>query len=189
MHNNEEKKESDNESLVLPVNTVPLENQVAGHVFGQSIFGILRDCVTDDILKPLHSRDKRGRRELGFYKDIWDQKNDKDEAIVKLRNFIPDFHGVAKIGSIDYLLLSNITSGFDRPSIMDVKIGIKTYDPEASQDKIQSEINKYLWAEQIGFRILGMRVSSSIFSSLKILSTKLNIIIKILYKQSFQMIF
>lgn len=41
---------------------------------------------------------------------------------------------------------------------MDIKIGRKTYDPKATEKKIQSETQKYPRMEEIGFRILGMQV-------------------------------
>ncbi|XP_026793571.3 inositol polyphosphate multikinase [Pangasianodon hypophthalmus] len=41
---------------------------------------------------------------------------------------------------------------------MDVKIGRRSYDPFASQDKREEQIRKYPLMEEIGFLILGMRV-------------------------------
>lgn len=47
---------------------------------------------------------------------------------------------------------------------MDVKIGRKSYDPFASQEKQEEQIRKYPLMEEIGFLILGMRVRLSVFS-------------------------
>lgn len=41
---------------------------------------------------------------------------------------------------------------------MDVKIGAQTYDPLAAPEKVALEETKYPWSQQLGFRILGMRV-------------------------------
>lgn len=47
---------------------------------------------------------------------------------------------------------------FACPCIMDIKIGRKSYDPFASQEKQEEQIRKYPLMEEIGFLILGMRV-------------------------------
>lgn len=60
---------------------------------------------------------------------------------------------------VEYLKLDDLTATFRRPSVLDVKIGAKTYDPLASPEKVALESKKYAWSQQIGFRILGMRVS------------------------------
>lgn len=57
-----------------------------------------------------------------------------------------------------YLKLEDVTRRFVRPCIMDVKIGRKSYDPFASQEKREEHIRKYPLMDEIGFLILGMRV-------------------------------
>lgn len=57
-----------------------------------------------------------------------------------------------------YLKLEDVTSHFNRPCIMDVKLGQRSYDPFASQEKREQQIRKYPLMEEIGFLILGMRV-------------------------------
>lgn len=42
---------------------------------------------------------------------------------------------------------------------MDVKLGQRSYDPYASQEKREQQIRKYPLMEEIGFLVLGMRVS------------------------------
>lgn len=51
-----------------------------------------------------------------------------------------------------------MTHKFNKPCIMDVKIGRKSYDPFASSEKIQQQVSKYPLMEEIGFLVLGMRV-------------------------------
>ena len=41
---------------------------------------------------------------------------------------------------------------------MDVKIGQRSYDPFASQEKRDQQVRKYPLMEEIGFLVLGMRV-------------------------------
>lgn len=54
--------------------------------------------------------------------------------------------------------LEDVAGSFTCPCIMDVKIGRKSYDPFASQEKQKEQIRKYPLMEEIGFLILGMRV-------------------------------
>ena len=57
-----------------------------------------------------------------------------------------------------YLVLNNITEKFSKPCAIDIKVGTKSYEPDASFMKRQSQIDKYPWQESIGFRICGMRI-------------------------------
>lgn len=54
--------------------------------------------------------------------------------------------------------LEDVTRRFQKPCIMDVKIGQRSYDPFASQEKREQQIRKYPLMEEIGFLLLGMRV-------------------------------
>lgn len=58
-----------------------------------------------------------------------------------------------------YLKLEDVTRHFVKPCIMDVKLGQRSYDPFASQEKREQQIRKYPLMEEIGFLVLGMRVS------------------------------
>lgn len=58
-----------------------------------------------------------------------------------------------------YLKLEDVTHHFVKPCIMDVKLGQRSYDPFASQEKREQQIRKYPLMEEIGFLVLGMRVS------------------------------
>lgn len=67
---------------------------------------------------------------------------------------------VFSLSSTDrYLKLDDVTRRFQKPCIMDVKIGQRSYDPFASQEKREQQIRKYPLMEDIGFLVLGMRVS------------------------------
>lgn len=58
--------------------------------------------------------------------------------------------------------LEDVTAKFRRPCVTDIKIGAQTHDPTASQEKIAYEKRKCPQAAQIGFRLLGMKVTFGI---------------------------
>lgn len=167
-------------TLSVPPGTQLLHEQVAGHKFGQCKFkfGLLRHTASGDILKPVC--DRRSERELQFYKEVFqDNVNDIDRCLSQLRTFLPCFNGVHHDNqyNMDYLRLGDVLATMVHPSVMDIKIGPKTYDPEASNEKIATEMSKYKHAAVMGFRILGMRVSDNVghatSSSLTLLLTNL----------------
>ena len=65
--------------------------------------------------------------------------------------------------AVTFMKLGDITKRYNKPCIMDVKMGAITWDPEADADKIHREKAKYPYADEIGFHLLGMRVSGTIF--------------------------
>ncbi|XP_056385935.1 inositol polyphosphate multikinase isoform X2 [Hyla sarda] len=84
-----------------------------------------------------------------------------DPKLHDLQMFLPKYFGTwSPPGSTNdlYLKLEDVTRKFNKPCIMDVKIGQKSYDPHASAEKIQQQISKYPLMEEIGFLVLGMRV-------------------------------
>lgn len=60
-----------------------------------------------------------------------------------------------------YLILKDLTTAFQHPSIIDIKMGTQTYEPDATQSKQRREIQKYPLQSEFGFRIVGMRVYDS----------------------------
>lgn len=42
-----------------------------------------------------------------------------------------------------------------RANICDIKLGRRTYGPDASADKIEQERSSYRYQEQLGFRFVG----------------------------------
>jgi len=74
---------------------------------------------------------------------------------------VPKFHGVVSVGSGNLLLeLEDVTYMYDRPSIMDVKIGMRTWYDDADPAYIQKCKEKDAQTTQslLGFRICGMQV-------------------------------
>ncbi|KAG0414105.1 hypothetical protein HPB47_008745 [Ixodes persulcatus] len=151
----------------LPEDTLLFDHQIAGHVHGstKTRLGLLKH-KDGSILKPLVRSDERTLREQKFYERIF-QSDDCPPELVALRAFVPKYKGVWKTNinregtvEVEYLKLDDLARVFRKPSIIDVKIGAKTYDPLASKEKVALETSKYPWSQQIGFRILGMRSMS-----------------------------
>jgi len=51
-----------------------------------------------------------------------------------------------------------MTANIQKPCVLDVKIGARTWDPKATQQKIDYEKSKYPQADKLGFRLLGQMV-------------------------------
>ncbi|NXH14237.1 IPMK multikinase, partial [Bucco capensis] len=102
----------------------------------------------------------RGPREQEFYNKVYDSEC-CDSVLLELREYLPKYFGVwspPTAPNDTYLKLEDVTRKFNKPCIMDVKIGQKSYDPYASAEKIQQQVSKYPLMEEIGFLVLGMRV-------------------------------
>lgn len=59
----------------------------------------------------------------------------------------------------EFLELEDITYPYKKPCIMDIKIGQVTFDPDAEESKKLKESIKCPSQKELGFRILGYRVS------------------------------
>ncbi|GAA6094938.1 inositol polyphosphate multikinase isoform X1 [Tachysurus ichikawai] len=150
----ENKKPSDWKSR----KAVPLSHQVAGHKYGIHKVGILQH---DDgtVLKQLQPP-PRGPCEMQFYTQVFAQ-DCTDPHLLALQQHLPKYYGTWSTPDKPnelYMKLEDVAGSFTCPCIMDVKIGRKSYDPFASQEKQKEQIRKYPLMEEIGFLILGMRV-------------------------------
>ncbi|XP_053889797.1 inositol polyphosphate multikinase isoform X1 [Malaclemys terrapin pileata] len=102
----------------------------------------------------------RGPREQEFYNKVY-AADCCDSVLLELRKYLPKYFGSWSPPTAPndlYLKLEDVTRKFNKPCIMDVKIGQKSYDPYASAEKIQQQVSKYPLMEEIGFLVLGMRV-------------------------------
>lgn len=102
-----------------------------------------------------------GAREIKFYESL--MENLSDPSIVALRKLVPEYRGTVKMSFrgkvIDFIKLADITHDMDEPCVMDIKIGKRTWDPLATQDKILAEEQKYEACKQnLGFCIPGFQV-------------------------------
>ncbi|XP_066519965.1 inositol polyphosphate multikinase [Hoplias malabaricus] len=137
---------------------VPLSHQVAGHKYGVDKVGILQH-PDGTVLKQLQPP-PRGPREMQFYSMVF-AEDGHDPCLLALQQYLPKYYGTwsSSDSSTDlYLKLEDVTRRFRKPCIMDVKIGQRSYDPFASQEKREQQIRKYPLMEEIGFLVLGMRV-------------------------------
>ncbi|XP_035527618.1 inositol polyphosphate multikinase [Morone saxatilis] len=137
---------------------VPLSHQVAGHKFGVDKVGILQH-PDGTVLKQLQPP-PRGPREMQFYSMVY-AEDCCDPCLLELQNHLPKYYGAWSSPDSPndlYLKLEDVTRRFVKPCIMDVKLGQRSYDPFASQEKREQQIKKYPLMEEIGFLVLGMRV-------------------------------
>ena len=149
-------------SSISPFSLVLFSHQVAGHGLDASRTagrllshrGADGDAV---VLKPLSPK-LMGFIEWSFYQHI---SASTAPAIVALRGFIPRYHGLVAVRSasrpVPHLVLSDLTSHYCRPCILDLKLGEQTHDEAASPRKRAHELSKYPHQQAVGFRIAGMK--------------------------------
>ncbi|GMR48341.1 hypothetical protein PMAYCL1PPCAC_18536, partial [Pristionchus mayeri] len=141
-------------------------DQIAGHLpsIDKRQIGIVKRPGSTVIHKP-SQKGSRGEREVNAYHLILrneggDEKTRKETA--NLIQFIPRFHGIEKMTvdgeEHDFLILDDITINYRLPVILDVKMGLVTYDPLASEEKRLAESTKYPPQSILGFRISGYRM-------------------------------
>ncbi|KAJ4829556.1 Inositol polyphosphate multikinase beta [Turnera subulata] len=136
------------------------EHQVAGHQAGDGKLGPLVDD-SGHFYKPLQDG-KRGSRELAFYTSFSSNPNIPDN----IRRFFPAYYGTQILEASDgsgpcpHLVLEDVVSKYILPCIMDIKIGSRTWYPQASEDYIQRCLKKdrETTSLSLGFRICGFQV-------------------------------
>jgi len=112
------------------------------------------------VLKPIQGG-LRGEREVEFFRNV---TNSSDPTIKVFKEFIPHFYGVSRKKledgtTVEYLMMENLTKGIRKPCIMDVKIGTKTYGPDASEKKKAQQDASYAGTKHpFGFSVPGMSV-------------------------------
>lgn len=139
------------------------DHQVAGH---QASNGMMGPVVDDSGLffKPLQ-KDERGSKEVAFYESLASNIDVPD----KIRAYFPTFHGTQLIPASDgsglhpHLVLQDLVSSYKNPSIMDIKIGSRTWYPQASEEYIQRCFKKDRETSSLalGFRLSGLQVHVS----------------------------
>jgi 1D-myo-inositol-tetrakisphosphate 5-kinase/inositol-polyphosphate multikinase len=132
--------------------------QVAGHTNE-----MVRRFGPHCIIKPQNKPDLFAR-EVQFYQEIF-------EGVQPAPSFFPHFYGLVEVedefndkeshGIIrkrPCIILQDMTLSYLQPSMIDIKIGRQTYEPTASTAKVERELRKYPYQNDIGFRITGMKV-------------------------------
>ena len=133
---------------------LPYDHQVAGHT--KEIL-----CKYNGyILKPLVKPDLF-IRELSLYEEFESIYPQDDEKFM----FAKYYGAVQAIthhnGVVHYIVLSDLTLNCKIPCIIDIKMGQQTYEPSVSELKKIREKQKYVYQEEIGFRITGLKVYDS----------------------------
>ncbi|XP_014261926.1 inositol polyphosphate multikinase [Cimex lectularius] len=154
----------------LPKGLFPYENQVAGH--NANPIGVLKS-EDGSILKPL-LKEPQSSCEVKFYEKI----NSDTGILGDLRKFTPCFKGTMNLTindkDIKFLKLEDMTNGAVKPCVMDVKIGSRTWAPDASETKRQTEDRKYMSTKQAyGFCIPGYKVYNLSKNNISIFSKEL----------------
>ncbi|XP_060589469.1 inositol polyphosphate multikinase-like isoform X1 [Ruditapes philippinarum] len=160
--------EVDEKQPHLPKGASVPRNQVAGHKHeGRSKLGLL-EHEDGTILKALQ-KPPRGTRELDFYRKIFDE-DCADKDILQLQQLLPQFYGSFQFDEypdVTYLKLENLVRKFKKPCVVDIKMGKKTYDPEAGPAKIAKEMTKFPHVEKFGFQFTGMQTYDPVEQRIK----------------------
>lgn len=139
-----------------------LDNQVAGHFTGdKENIGMFKCGGT--VLKPVTRKAQLAQpcRETSFYRTLAETV---DPSLLQMRKFVPKYYGNRTVcledgREVDCMVLQDLTKGFKEPCIMDVKIGKRTWDPDATYEKMASEQQKYQDTKRdFGFCIPGFQV-------------------------------
>ncbi|CAN8256948.1 unnamed protein product [Cochlearia groenlandica] len=133
------------------------EHQVAGHIAKDGKPGPL----VDDkglFFKPFQGG-SRGEHEVKFYESFTANTKVPDH----IRRYFPAYHGTQEIEDSDgeaMIVLENLLFEYKKPSVMDIKMGSRTWYPEASEEYIQKCLKKDILSTSVtsGFRISGFEV-------------------------------
>ncbi|CAL9229511.1 unnamed protein product [Arabidopsis halleri] len=133
------------------------EHQVAGHIAKDGKPGPLVDDK-GRFFKPLQG-DSRGENEVKFYESF----SSNTEVPEHIRRYFPVYHGTQAVEGSDgaaMIVLENLLADYSKPSVMDVKMGTRTWYPEASEEYIQKCLKKDTGTTTVsaGFRISGFEV-------------------------------
>ncbi|KAI8529310.1 hypothetical protein RHMOL_Rhmol12G0215500 [Rhododendron molle] len=148
--------------LFLAMLKIP-DNQVAGHQAGNGKLGPLVDGL-GRFYKPLQS-DERGTNEEAFYSSL----SSNTRIPGHICRFFPVFHGTQLLEASDgsglfpHLVLQDLVSSRLNPSIMDIKIGARTWPAQASEDYIAKclERDRETTSVSLGFLITGFQMYGS----------------------------
>lgn len=140
------------------------DHQVAGHKAGGGRLGPLIDD-SGRFYKPLQG-DERGSNEVSFYTSFSSNTKVPDH----ITRFFPKFYGTQLVEASDgsgmqpHLVLQDFTSDRVNPSIMDIKIGSRTWPAQAPEDYFQKCLKKDRETStlQLGFRVSGCQIFQSI---------------------------
>lgn len=128
----------------IPSGYTLMNHQVAGHTFqvGTDEIGMLKYEEDGSVLKPSGSP-MCAAREVKFYEQLM---TTTDPDLQVLKEFTSEFRGTQtlNVGSktIRFIKLSDLTHGMLEPCVIDLKMGRRTWDPMATEEKKQAEEGK-----------------------------------------------
>ncbi|EPS70612.1 hypothetical protein M569_04146 [Genlisea aurea] len=139
------------------------DHQVAGHKADGGNLGPLVDD-SGRFYKPLQGNE-RGSNEVSFYSSFSSDTKVPDH----IARFFPKFHGTQLVeasngsGKQPHLVLEDVTFGRVNPSVMDIKIGSRTWAPQSPQDYIHKcfEKDRTTSSLRLGFRLSGIQIFQS----------------------------
>lgn len=81
-------------------------------------------------------------------------------AKTPLKDYVPKFYGIHNFGGRDFLVIEDVVSGFNSPSMADLKVGTRHWDLSASKEKIDGLIEKAKnsTTNSLGVRIIDMKM-------------------------------
>ncbi|CAG0897542.1 unnamed protein product [Cyprideis torosa] len=147
----------------LPSGVDRFENQVSGHIEDSqgNFAGVLKCQNLPRIWKPF-GKSPGCLKELYFYTTL--NAVDASEDLRNLRRFVPAFHGIAETGKTEaerFFVLEDLTRDLKMACVADIKIGKKTHEPSATQDKIDFENSRYVGTKLVvGFCLPGAKFFS-----------------------------
>jgi len=90
---------------------------------------------------------------LGFYKQI----HAENSPYAHFQPFIPGFNGTVERNGKTFLQMENLTRDYEKPCLMDIKIGQKTYGPDCSEEKAKRLDSSYTGTKiPFGFSVPGL---------------------------------
>ena len=104
----------------------------------------------------------RSRREALAYKEL---------STSPLAPFLSTFHGIRTLDSADYMELDSAYIGMEGPTAtLDIKMGKKTWEDDASPEKVAKEAKKFeeVYASSSamdGFRVAGMKAGDLVLNA------------------------
>lgn len=144
----------------LPDGYLYMDHQVAGHTFqvGTDEIGMLKSVDDGSVLKPGGSP-MCASREIKFYETLM---TTTDPNILPLKDFTSEYRGTQTLNvgtkTIKFIRLRDLTYSMLEPCVIDLKMGTRTWDPMATQEKKMAEDSKYKdCKETVGFCIPGFQ--------------------------------
>eukprot|EP01103_Thecamoeba_quadrilineata_P015847 TRINITY_DN5122_c0_g1_i1.p1 TRINITY_DN5122_c0_g1~~TRINITY_DN5122_c0_g1_i1.p1 ORF type:complete len:279 (+),score=45.24 TRINITY_DN5122_c0_g1_i1:46-882(+) len=122
-------------------------HQVAGHGI------LLQDNERGLVLKPVM------KAEFEFYENIFSTTKE-DEALKRIKKYIPEYYGSVTINGVKYLQLKNLTHSMKQPCVLDLKMGTQQHTNDMPKEKIKIAIRKCQQSTtaKLGVRITGMKI-------------------------------